>query len=67
MRLLQLQRNTAKFEKASKQTEQIFILGVAIGIIAIFVTGTISAISVTLPKSTMLPKDYQIGELETKY
>ena len=48
----------SQFSESFKVEQTDFYLGLAIGIIAIFIIGTISAISGTLPKSMMLPKDY---------
>lgn len=48
----------SQFSGSFKVERTNFYLGLAVGIIAIFIIGTISAILVTLPKSMMLPKDY---------
>lgn len=57
----------SQFSESFKVERTDFYLGLVVGIIAIFIIGTISAISDTLPKSKMLPKDYYIGNLKTKY
>lgn len=62
--LEQWNKTATTLEKQSQFSESFkvewtdFYLGLAIGIIAIFIIGTISAILVTLPKSMILPKDY---------